>query len=129
MYLYHATYRANLPGIKSKGLGAPGRRTKSWSISESGWNYFDTNPEIAFSYAESAEDVSDYKYDSGIIVLAVNTDDIPNYPILPDNNTKDGLGHAFKIGGIIPPHLLQVATRKHGVLGYITLRTKVPSYE
>ena len=56
--LYHATYAPLVGKIKREGLGGKSSR-KKWEDSKKGVTYWATDPEIAYSYAESSEMVPD----------------------------------------------------------------------
>lgn len=129
MLLYHATYMDNIESIKKNGLGA--KQPKNWSFSEDGVVCFAKSAEEALSYAESSEEVSDEKYNSGIVVLATYTTKLHSDKLGKDKNVDKGEGWAlttFAYKGIIPSQELYVAT-KNGIVGKLNGLTEVPLYE
>ena len=125
--LYHATFRVNLASIKKLGLGA--KQVKNWDISKTGVVYFSADPFTAQSYCEAAENVSDYKYDSGIVVLAVRKPDAAN--IRFDGNIQ-GTDNCYTYGGVLNPNNIYVVCSRHGELqlvGKLTELKRVPSFE
>lgn len=95
--LYHATFKAYLPSIFANGLGA--RQPKSWDGSADG-------PDMAESFAECADAVSSAVYDSGIVVLKVNTHGMV---LKPDRNIRhDGCIHSWEFDGVVAPSSLEV---------------------
>ena len=74
-FLYHATYEALIPSIKRTGLDSR-EGELSWEFSIPGTVYLANDPDVAESYAEAAEEVSDEVYDSGIVVLKVASKDL-----------------------------------------------------
>ena len=127
MILYHATYRANLKSIKELGLGA--RQKKNWSFSESGVVCFATDADVAYSYAETADEVSDFKYNSGIIVLAVDSSRLDVRYAGYDQNIKDEESQCYAYRGIVNPMDLYVVTSDSGIVGRLLQMKKVPAYE
>lgn len=126
--LYHATFRSRLPSIKKLGLGA--KQIKNWEFSEDNVVCLTTDPECAFSFCESAEDVADSVYESGIIVLAVHYSLLDTRLLNRDTNVNEESPSAyyFTYRGIIKPHNLYVVTRKK-VVGQLLALNRVPSYE
>ena len=127
--LYHSTFRSNLPDIKKYGLGA--KQRKNWDISQDGVVCFSENSEVAFSYCETAEDVPDWKYNSGIGVLAVSVGHIDKTKIKLDGNISQepGLPRNFVYSGIVKPENLYVMTSNKGIVGKLMELKRVPSYE
>ena len=127
-FMYHATFRANLASIKQFGLGA--KQPKNWEFSQDGVLCFSSNPDIAYSFCECADDVSESKYNSGIVVLA--TPYMPGYVMMEDMNCQ-GQQSCFCMKGIgIKPTALYVVTTKNGKLyleGRLSDLKRVPSYE
>ena len=125
-FLYHSTFRNRLRSIRHFGLGA--KQHKSWKISENNVVYLSKNPEIAFSYCEAAEDVSDSVYESGIIVLAIPLNCI-DYSLLALDSNIVGTSTEYTYRGIIEPNNCFVVTRKKGLVGGLTSIKRVPPYE
>lgn len=88
-YLYHATYKYYLPSIKKFGLNPKKNKIKTWDISEDNMLYLADDPYIAESYAEAADDVPDYIYDTGIIVFRIKTSDLIFSKLSYDANNDD----------------------------------------
>lgn len=124
MILYHATYRANISSIKKLGLGA--KQPKNWEFSVNGAICLATDPETAFSYAESADDVSDYKYNSGIIVLMVDTKTLNPSLLAIDPNIKSNTSYLYR--GVIPPQNIAIITSKKHMEMLLSCR-RIPAYE
>jgi len=73
MLLFHATFRSRVGNIRRQGLRVPNTRS---TLSYEGQTfvpaiYFAKDIEVAISFAEAADNVTDRVYDSGIVVLAV----------------------------------------------------------
>lgn len=126
MILYHATYRKRIRSIKEFGLGA--KQIKNWSISEDGVVYLATDPNVAASFCETAEDVSDSVYDSGIVVLAIDSRVLHNMRLRKDENIKDDSSKCFKYTGVINPSWIHVISKGNNMGRLVDLR-RVPSYE
>lgn len=134
MILYHATYRANLRSIRATGLGA--KQPKNWDFSEDGVVCLCDDAEAAFSFCECADEVSDYKMESGIIVFALDSRILNRSLVEIDSNlqTSDGDCKSYTYRGIIPSNQLYVTTRKIyeenlKPLGPLPSLSRVPSYE
>lgn len=129
MILYHATYRVNLTSIKKLGLGA--KQVKNFEFSEDGVTYLTTDEEVAFSFCDSAEEVSDYKMNSGIIVLAIDTNKLDARYSGIDSNMRDDNKRVkyYTYSQNIKPELLKVVTRRKGIVGKLLSFKRVPSYE
>lgn len=128
MILYHSIFRANLPSIKKEGLGA--RQRKNWDISKNGVTYFSDNPDVAFSYCEAADEVSEAKYDSGIIVLAVDTKTLDPSKLGIDTNIRDQEENkCYVYSGVINPNYIAVVKSDGKLVGILTKLKRVPSYE
>ena len=139
MWLYHATYRANLRSIKDNGLGA--KQPKNWDFSEDGVVCLCSCAEAAFSFCECSELASDYKIDSGIVVLAINSRDLPSNKVGKDSNiniSHDDPAKYFTYRGIIPINKIYVTTReiydsegksKLKPIGPLSTLKRVPGYE
>ena len=61
---------------------------KNWDFSENKV-YLDKDPHSAISYAETAEEVPDKDYNSGIIVYKINKNDLDPSKLHLDNNNHD----------------------------------------
>ena len=116
MKLYHSTYVANLASIKKLGLG--GKQVKNWEISRDGVVCFSSDPEVAYSFCESAEDVSDTKYDSGIVVLSVDSRYLNKSLVSLDKNNKDNTTIEYR--GIIDPRLLKLVNSEGREVDFYT---------
>lgn len=128
MYLYHATFRTNLPSIKKLGLGA--KQIKNWDFSIDNIVCFTNDAECAYSFCESADDVSDSKYESGIVVLAVNMNDLDRKLLIYDPNVDGGNNKdTFAYKGVISPTKLMVVTSEKGFVGKLLDLKRVPAYE
>lgn len=105
--LYHATYGKYINSIKEKGLGVA--QHKNWEFSENGVVCFAPYPDIAISFAETAEEVSKEVYNSGIVLLAVPTTKLN--PVLLEKDCNI-VGCAENIScvyrGVIPPEDIYV---------------------
>lgn len=97
--LYHATYLTYYQSIREKGLVSGCR--KSWSTSKDGVVYLAPTPELACSFAETAEDVPDETYASGIICLGIPYPSLNEALPQDDENFRDG--GCFTYAGRIPP--------------------------
>ena len=97
--LYHATYLAYYQSIREKGL-IPGCR-KSWTISKNNVVYLAPTLELACSFAETAEDVSEETYASGIICLGIPYTSLNETLLQNDENFRDD--GCFCYNGRIPP--------------------------
>lgn len=129
MILYHATYRTNIPDIKKYGLGA--KQNKNWEFSIPNTVCLTNDPDVAFSFCETADEVSKSKLESGIIVLMVNTNSLDGRYGEPDPNmiNEDDDIEYYIYRKIIDPRLLYVVTSKKGVVGRLLELKRIPSYE
>lgn len=108
MVLFHATFKVRLPSIKQHGLGS--KQFKNWDISRDGSVYFALDPDVAESYCEVAEDVENYVYHSGIVVLCVDIKDLDLDKLGEDENQIGDNGTvAYK--GVVPSHVIKVWER------------------
>jgi hypothetical protein len=105
-YLYHATYRPLLRRIKKQGLDS-NLGKKNWDFSINGYIYLAIDPDIAESYAESSEEVSEDWLDE-IIILVIDTDKIDKSKLFIDKNVKDNEGDTLEYRGIISPDALKI---------------------
>ena len=106
-FLYHATYEALIPSIKRTGLDSR-EGELSWEFSIPGTVYLSNDPDVAESYAEAAEEVSDEVYDSGIVVLKVASKDLAIDKLFDDSNVKDDFSDTFEYRGVIPWGMLSI---------------------
>ena len=86
--LYHATYKPFVKSIKEKGLG--NTRRKMWSDSVRGVVYLADDPDVAESYAETAEWVEEQdnyeKYIENIVILEVDVNKLDKSKFKVDSN-------------------------------------------
>ena len=132
MWLYHSTFRVNLKSIKELGLGA--KQPKNWEFSTNGETCLCSDPDVAYSFCEAAEDVSDSKYNSGIVVLAVDSKMLDRRLVVKDQNMHEEKPECAFIAykGIIPSNQLYVVTTKGNqfkIEGKLLELKRVPSYE
>ena len=99
-YLYHATYKPLLKKIKEKGLDTSDSR-KAWDDSIPGYVYLAKDPDVAASYAESSEMVSDTWLEQ-IIVLTIDATQLDKDKLFIDQNVQDNEGDTIEYRGIIP---------------------------
>ena len=92
--LYHATFRSNVDSIQENGLGNRASVNKNWDISAD-FLYFSADLECARDFCESAEDVDDETYDSGIEVFAIRKKDNPELFKKFNIDTNDQSGLSF----------------------------------
>lgn len=129
MYLYHATFVSNLASIKKYGLGA--KQPKNWDISVDGVVCFAKDPDEAFSFCESADEVSDTKYNSGIVVLRVDSRLLMKSKaraaeVKTDRNNKSNT--TLEYSGIINPYIIDLVTEDGEVYKLMELK-RYPRYE
>lgn len=103
-HLYHATYRTNKDNIELRGL-LSNYPQKNWSDSKSGRIYLAKDPEEALSHAESAENVPDEHYNSGIVVYKINKKKLDPQKIFKDENNPDADTVEYH-GDIHPNHMV-----------------------
>lgn len=107
MKLYHATYSDLLPMIKKIGLG--NSPYKNWSDSNNKFIYLASDPDEAYSYAETLEDednIQDYQ-NSDIIVLEIDSNDLDLSKLSNDENVIGG-NSTYQYEGIIPFNKLKI---------------------
>lgn len=68
--LFHATYKTHMQSIKDRGLLIK-QPSANWDDVEPG-NYFANDPDIAYSFAESAEKYNDEE----IVILAIDESEV-----------------------------------------------------
>lgn len=99
-YLYHATYKPLLKKIKEHGLDTRMSK-KAWEDSIPGYVYLALEPDVAFSYAESSEEVPEEWIDK-IIVLKIDRESLDQSKLFIDQNVIDNEGDTLEYRGIIP---------------------------
>ena len=87
MKLFHATYRAYLDSILEHGLCVVQR--KNWDISTDAGVCFAGDMELAISFSETAEDVDEEVYKSGIVCFEVDSVCLVDGLLGLDPNWKD----------------------------------------
>jgi len=103
-YLYHATYKPLLKSIQKSGLG---NTTQSqWTDSRPGVVYLARDPEVARSYAETAESVPEAWLDQ-IVVLQISQADLDPKLLHVDRNVQDNTGDTLEYHAVIPAKLLR----------------------
>ena len=106
-YLYHATYGPLLKSIRAKGLG---NTTQSqWTDSQPGVVYLARDPEVARSYAETADSVPEEWLDD-IVVLRISQDNLDPKLLHVDRNVQDNTGDTVEYHAVIPAKLLRRIT-------------------
>lgn len=110
-FLYHATYRAYLGSILTHGLGGASPPVPAnYEDSEAGVVYLADCPEVARSYAESAEHVPEAWLDD-IVVMRVRSASLEPGRLSPDANVRcepDEPVSTFAYRGVVPPDALGV---------------------
>lgn len=110
--MYHATYRPYLASILKWGLGgAPVLPPKNYEDSEDGVVYLATTPDIALSYAETAEGVPQEWLDD-IVMLRVDLRQLNLSALGYDKNVRtdeDTPMETLEYRGLIPAHALSIA--------------------
>jgi hypothetical protein len=99
-YLYHATYKPILKKIKEHGLDTRMSK-KAWEDSIPGYVYLALEPDVAFSYAESSEEVPDEWIDQ-IIILKIDRYSLDQDKLFIDQNVLDNVGYTLEYRGVIP---------------------------
>lgn len=100
-HLYHATYKPLLSSIKQHGLGGIGSEKKKWEDSKPGVVYLALDKNVAESYAESSDEVSEDWLDE-IIILKINTKTLDKKKFSIDRNVQNNEGETVEYAGIIP---------------------------
>lgn len=107
MILYHATFKSRLPQIIKYGLDS--KHAKNWKDCEKGYIYFTTNYDIAYDFCEAAEDVQEKDYDSGIVVLAVDSKQLKREKFIADPNIRNSAQReCFAYKGTVSAQKIQV---------------------
>ena len=107
--LYHATYRPLLASIQKNGLAGIGCR-KNWEDSKEGVVYLALAPEVAESYAESADNVPEEWLDD-IVVLAIPTSQLDLTYLSSDGNVQNNSGDTLEYHGVIPWSAIEDTSR------------------
>lgn len=129
MIVFHGTFRANLKDIKKYGLGA--RQRKNYSFSLDNVVYLTSNADMAYDFCECAEEVSDSKYESGIVVLVLDTTTLDYSKLYNDENMRtQGNSGCFIYKGIIPPENIMVAVGRPVLrpVGKLLDLKRIPSF-
>ena len=74
----------------------------AWEDSKPGIVYLANDPDVAESYAEAAEEVSDEIYDSGIVVLKIPTKGLELNKLHDDRNVLEDDSDTYEYHGQIP---------------------------
>ncbi len=114
--LYHATYGTKLKSIKRFGLKRNCKQ--SWVGCKSGRVYLSSDADVAYSYAETTEDISDDDYNSGIFILCINESSLDMSKLARDSNIIDN-GYdscCFEYAGDIKPSKLGIII-SNGIVG------------
>ena len=106
--LYHATYRPRLKNIRSKGLGAGGKR--NWEDSRPGVVYLALDPNVAESYAETSDLVPDEWLDS-IVILEISTAGLDPDKFYIDSNVQHNQGDTLEYHGVVPPNNISLLSQ------------------
>ncbi len=106
--LYHATYAPLVTSIKEEGLGGKSAKP-NWPDSKEGVTYWSIDPDVAYSYAESAEDVDESWLDQ-IVVFACAIKDFDVKKLFVDANVIDNDGVTLEYHGIMPYEKLKRTT-------------------
>ena len=103
--LYHATYKPLIEKIKAEGLG--GKSSKpNWPDSKQGVTYWSIDSDVAYSYAEAAEDVPDEWLDE-IVVFSCGIKNFDLKKLFVDTNVIDNEGMTLEYHDIIPYNRLK----------------------
>ena len=98
--LYHATYKPLLKKIQADGLDTT-KSKKAWEDSKPGLVYLAKDIDVAGSYAESSEMVSDNWIDN-IIILHIDANKLDQSKLSVDQNVQDNQGDTLEYAGVIP---------------------------
>jgi hypothetical protein len=103
-YLYHATYKALIDSIKEHGLDVTkGKANWDYDLPRE-CIYLAIDPELAESYAETAELVSD-EWVNQVVILQIDVSKIRKHLIFGDLNVNldnDEDSGCFEYYGVIP---------------------------
>ena len=98
--LYHATYKPLLKKIEVDGLDTT-KSKKAWEDSKPGLVYLAKDIDVAGSYAESSEMVSDNWIDN-IVILHIDANKLDQSKLSVDQNVQDNQGDTLEYAGVIP---------------------------
>ena len=98
--LYHATYKPLLKKIQADGLDTT-KSKKAWEDSKPGLVYLAKDIDVAGSYAESSEMVSDNWIDN-IVILHIDANKLDQSKLSVDQNVQDNQGDTLEYAGVIP---------------------------
>lgn len=128
-FLYHATFRQNLTSIRKGGL-IPGK-TKNWSDSNGQCLYFSSDPEEALDFCECAEEVSESKYESGIVMLAIPKRSFNSAYLAIDRNAQGNGYHSYEYRSNVNLNNIYIAVREGSdvkIKGKLSEVKRVPAY-
>lgn len=107
-YLYHATYEPYVDSIMKHGLTG-NSENKNWSDSNSNVVYLAITPDIAESFAETAE-LADDDYD--IVILQIDAQKLNGSKLIPDQNIRSNDPnenvYSYEYHGTIPREYITV---------------------
>ena len=98
--LYHATYKALLPKIKTEGLGGKSAKP-NWENSKPGVTYQAKSEDIAYSYVKTSENVPEEWLDE-IIVFEYAIENFDLSKLFIDKNVIENDDATFEYHGIMP---------------------------
>jgi hypothetical protein len=102
--LFHGTFKPLLKKIKRDGLGGLSSKPM-WEDSQRGVVYLAIDPDVAYSYVETAfEDNEDLPESWGdkMIVLVIDTTTLDHDKFYIDRNVLDNDGSTLEYHGVIP---------------------------
>lgn len=105
-FLYHATYKPRLKKIMAHGLGGAPKIKRNWSDSKEGVVYLAYDPNVAESYAETAEEVPESYLDQ-IIILKIDINQLDKEKLTRDENVIDG-EDTLEYHGVISPSAIHL---------------------
>jgi hypothetical protein len=103
-HLYHATFKPLLKKIKIEGIGGKSAK-RLWDDSKPGVVYLAVDPNVAYSYTETAFSDNDNipeSWEDRIVVLVIDTDGLDMNKLHMDSNVLDNGGDTLEYHGIIP---------------------------
>lgn len=104
--LYHATYKALIPKIKSEGLGGKSAKP-NWEDSKPGVTYWAKTEDIAYSYTETSENVPEEWLDE-IIVFECAIENFDLSQLFIDKNVIENDDATFEYHKIMPFNKLKI---------------------